>query len=63
MEGSINREIAKQAKLGINIKEVIVHAGQYYDTNMSYVFFEKVHITKPNNFLGIGGKTHGAMTG
>lgn len=57
--GSISREIAKQN----NIQEVIVHTGQHYDANMSDIFFEEMKIPKPNYFLGIGGKSHGAMTG
>ena len=57
--GSVNREIAKYKE----IKEVIVHTGQHYDKNMSDIFFEEMKIPKPNYFLGIGGKSHGAMTG
>lgn len=45
------------------IQEVIVHTGQHYDANMSAVFFEEMNIPKPSYFLGIGGKSHGAMTG
>jgi len=57
--GTVSREIAKHN----DINEVIVHTGQHYDTNMSDIFFEEMQIPKPNYFLGIGGKTHGAMTG
>ncbi len=57
--GSVSREIAKYN----NIDEIIVHTGQHYDSNMSDVFFEEMKIPKPNYFLGIGGKSHGAMTG
>ncbi|WP_100076845.1 non-hydrolyzing UDP-N-acetylglucosamine 2-epimerase [Chryseobacterium camelliae] len=56
---SVSREIKKY----LQIEEVIVHTGQHYDTNMSDIFFEQMHIPKPNYFLGIGGATHGAMTG
>ena len=45
------------------IQEIIVHTGQHYDANMSDVFFEEMQIPKPDYFLGIGGKSHGAMTG
>lgn len=45
------------------ITEIIVHTGQHYDANMSDIFFEEMQIPKPNYFLGIGGKSHGAMTG
>jgi UDP-GlcNAc3NAcA epimerase len=57
--GSVSREIAKHSDLN----EVIVHTGQHYDENMSDVFFSEMKIPKPNYFLGIGGKSHGAMTG
>lgn len=43
--------------------EVIVHTGQHYDKNMSDVFFDELDIPKPNYNLGIGGGSHGAMTG
>ena len=57
--GSVSREIAKHNE----IEEVIVHTGQHYDANMSDIFFDEMKIPKPNYFLGIGGKSHGAMTG
>ncbi|WP_263834073.1 non-hydrolyzing UDP-N-acetylglucosamine 2-epimerase [Sulfurospirillum oryzae] len=57
--GSVSREISKHNK----IEEIIVHTGQHYDTNMSDIFFDEMKIPKPNYFLGIGGKFHGAMTG
>lgn len=45
------------------IEELIVHTGQHYDINMSDVFFEEMDIPEPTYTLGIGGSTHGAMTG
>ena len=57
--GAVSREIAKYD----DIKEIIVHTGQHYDANMSDIFFEEMNIPKPDYYLGIGGKTHGAMTG
>ena len=61
--GSVSREILRQHEAGADITEVIVHTGQHYDANMSDVFFEEMQIPKPDYFLGIGGKMHGAMTG
>ena len=57
--GSVSREIVKHKE----IEEVLVHTGQHYDANMSDIFFDEMKIPKPNYFLGIGGKSHGAMTG
>lgn len=44
-------------------KEIIVHTGQHYDKNMSDVFFQEMQIPEPNYHLGIGGSSHGKMTG
>ena len=57
--GTVSREISKHE----DIKEIIVHTGQHYDTNMSDIFFDEMKIPKPDYFLGIGGKSHGVMTG
>jgi UDP-GlcNAc3NAcA epimerase len=46
-----------------SISEVLIHTGQHYDGNMSDIFFEEMSIPKPAYNLGIGGGTHGAMTG
>ena len=61
--GSVSREITRLQQEGVGIEEVIVHTGQHYDANMSDVFFEEMKIPKPTYFLGVGGTTHGAMTG
>lgn len=45
------------------VHEVIVHTGQHFDGNMSDVFFEELRIPRPRHHLGIGGGSHGAMTG
>jgi UDP-GlcNAc3NAcA epimerase len=59
------RAIAEHNKLvgGQLITEVIVHTGQHYDRNMSDVFFEEMHIPRPDYFLDVHGLSHGAMTG
>lgn len=44
-------------------QEVLVHTGQHHDKNMSDIFFEELHIPKPDYNLGIYGGTHGKMTG
>jgi UDP-GlcNAc3NAcA epimerase len=61
--GSVSREVRRMKEEGRSIEEVIVHTGQHYDANMSDIFFDEMQIPKPNYFLGIGGKSHGAMTG
>ncbi len=43
--------------------ETLVHTGQHYDENMSEVFFREMRIPEPDVNLGIGGGSHGAMTG
>jgi len=62
--GTVSRAIREfNQNNDIQIHEVIVHTGQHYDTNMSDVFFEEMHIPKPDHYLGVGGNGHGAMTG
>lgn len=46
-----------------NIKEILVHTGQHFDSNMSDVFFEEMEIPKPDYYLGVGGGNHGNQTG
>ncbi|BAF71061.1 UDP-N-acetylglucosamine 2-epimerase [Sulfurovum sp. NBC37-1] len=57
--GFVSREIANRQE----INEVIVHTEQHYDANMSDIFFDEIKIPKSDYSLGIGGKTHGIMTG
>ncbi len=45
------------------LREVIVHTGQHFDTNMSDVFFTELGMDKPDYFLDIHGGGHGSMTG
>jgi UDP-GlcNAc3NAcA epimerase len=45
------------------LTEIVVHAGQHFDTNMSDVFFDELGMRKSDYFLDIHGGTHGAMTG
>jgi UDP-GlcNAc3NAcA epimerase len=45
------------------IREILVHTGQHYDRNMSDIFFQQMRIPSPKYHLGVGGGSHGAMTG
>lgn len=45
------------------LKEVIVHTGQHFDSNMSDVFFKEMMIPSPKYNLDINSMSHGAMTG
>lgn len=46
-----------------DFKEIIVHTGQHYDSQMSAIFFQQMKLQKPTYNLGISGGNHGAMTG
>jgi len=52
-----------RALAAAGIRETLVHTGQHYDANMSDVFFSELGIPPPAHMLGIGGTTHGDMTG
>jgi UDP-GlcNAc3NAcA epimerase len=56
---AVSRAFAAQG----NIIEVLVHTGQHFDENMSDIFFAELGILQPAYNLGIGGSSHGAMTG
>ncbi len=56
---AVSRAIAEEARL----QEHIIHTGQHYDPSMSDVFFEEMEIPRPHHHLGVGGGSHGAMTG
>ena len=45
------------------VSEILVHTGQHYDECMSGIFFTELGIPAPAYNLGIGGQSHGAMTG
>jgi UDP-GlcNAc3NAcA epimerase len=51
------------ALAALSIEEVLVHTGQHFDDNMSSVFFRELGLNEPHHHLGIGGGSHGVMTG
>lgn len=46
-----------------DVREILVHTGQYYDANMSDVLFDEVQISRPHQNLEIGVGSRGQMTG
>lgn len=53
----VSRELRKY------VKEILVNTGQHYDYNMAGIFFDELHIPKPDCDLGIGSASHGKQTG
>jgi UDP-GlcNAc3NAcA epimerase len=57
---ALSRTIA--AKYSGQIREFILHTGQHYDENMSQVFFDELHIPRPDYQLNVGSASHGEQT-
>ncbi len=55
----VSRALKKHNKF----KEIIIHTGQHFDTNMSDIFFNELKIPHPDYTLNIHGGSHGEMTG
>lgn len=55
--------ISKEIAATHGVEEILVHTGQHFDKNMSEVFFSELGIPNPDYNLGIGGGSHGEMTG
>lgn len=41
---------------------ILVHTGQHYDENMSKLFFDQLHLPKPDVYLGVGSGSHAEQT-
>lgn len=55
--------VSRALKQEVNLKEVLIHTGQHYDTNMSQIFFDELEINKIDYQLSVGSGLHGKQTG
>jgi UDP-GlcNAc3NAcA epimerase len=53
----LSRELRKDHQ------EILVHTGQHYDPEMSDIFFQELHIPKPDYNVGVGSGSHAEQTG
>src|SRR5208283_4055096 len=44
------------------VQPFLVHTGQHYDERMSKLFFEELHIPRPDVDLGVGSGSHAVQT-
>src|SRR5262245_49201949 len=51
-------EVARRA----DVTACLVHTGQHYDERMSNLFFEQLHIPRPDVNLEVGGGSHAVQT-
>lgn len=59
----IKAAVVSRALREVGAAEEILHTGQHFDASMSDQFFDELAIPHPTYNLGLGGLTHGAMTG
>jgi UDP-N-acetylglucosamine 2-epimerase (non-hydrolysing) len=45
-----------------DIQATLVHTGQHYDDRMSKLFFDELHIPRPDVDLGVGSGSHAVQT-
>ena len=45
------------------LEQMLVHTGQHYDNKMSKLFFDDLHLPKPDINLGVGSGSHAEQTG
>lgn len=55
--------ILEAAHQYLDLQVSLIHTGQHYDAQMSALFFDELHLPKPDVFLGIGGGSHAIQTG
>lgn len=58
----IKASVVSAALAASSLREVVVHTGQHFDSNMSGVFFEELGMRPPDYCCNINGGSHGAMT-
>ncbi|MCX7025028.1 MAG: UDP-N-acetylglucosamine 2-epimerase (non-hydrolyzing) [Spirochaetes bacterium] len=63
VKAAVLSRLIRSAAYRERISEFLVHTGQHWDDNMSNLFFREMGIPEPEVNLGVGGGSHGRMTG
>lgn len=54
--------LCEEIKKRKHVSHIIIHTGQHYDYEMSKIFFNELHIPRPDYNLNVGSFSHGKQT-
>ena len=54
--------VAAMRERSSQFEPLLVHTGQHYDEKMAWIFFEQLHMPRPDVYLGVGSASHAVQT-